>query len=152
VLLYRIKPAAPEGRCAVVPTDIFIASVPVALKEVAVKLPLEFKVAKAPPPELLNCIDGVAELVAPIYITAVLDEYCTPRAYTSLFALKKPLAPVTVNAPGTLNAPAAFVAVAVFPVQDADDPLVFWLPVVLTPGRLMLAEPLKDTPPMVRAV
>ena len=40
---------------------------------------------------------------------------------------------------------AALVAVAAFPV-------VFWFPAVFTPGRLMLALPLKDTPPIVRAV
>jgi hypothetical protein len=44
------------------------------------------------------------------------------------------------------------VAVAALPVVDADDPLVFWLPVALTPGKLMFAEPLKDTPPIVLAV
>ena len=30
--------------------------------------------------------------------------------------------------------------------------MVFWLPVVLTPAKSMLAEPSKDTPPIVRAV
>jgi hypothetical protein len=37
-------------------------------------------------------------------------------------------------------------------VSVAALPVVFWLPVVLTPGKLMLAEPLKLTPPMVLAV
>jgi hypothetical protein len=45
-----------------------------------------------------------------------------------------------------------FVAVAALPVQDADEPEVFWLPAVFTPGKLMFAEPLKDTPPIVLAV
>ena len=31
-------------------------------------------------------------------------------------------------------------------------PVVFWLPAMLTPGKLMLAEPLKLTPPIVLAV
>ena len=31
-------------------------------------------------------------------------------------------------------------------------PEVFWLPVVLTPGKLMLAVPLNETPPIVLAV
>ena len=31
-------------------------------------------------------------------------------------------------------------------------PVVFWLPVVFTPGRSMFSEPSKDTPPIVRAV
>jgi hypothetical protein len=31
-------------------------------------------------------------------------------------------------------------------------PEVFWLPAAFTPGKLMSAEPLKDTPPMLRAV
>jgi hypothetical protein len=36
--------------------------------------------------------------------------------------------------------------------KDAAEPEVFWLPAVLTPGRSMFAEPLKLTPPIVRAV
>jgi hypothetical protein len=36
-------------------------------------------------------------------------------------------------------------------VKLAAEPVVFWLPAVLTPGKLMLAVPLKDTPPIVRA-
>ena len=47
-----------------------------------------------------------------------------------------------------LAAVVAFVAV----VAVAALPEVFWLPVVSTPGRLMLAVPLKLTPPMVLAV
>lgn len=39
----------------------------------------------------------------------------------------------------------ALVAVAALPV-------VFWLPVVFTPGKLMFALPLNETPPIVRAV
>jgi hypothetical protein len=37
-------------------------------------------------------------------------------------------------------------------VTSAAVPLVSWLPAVLTPGRLMLALPLNDTPPIVLAV
>jgi hypothetical protein len=37
-------------------------------------------------------------------------------------------------------------------VNVAAEPVVLWLPVVFTPGRSMLAEPLNDTPPMFRAV
>ena len=37
-------------------------------------------------------------------------------------------------------------------VKLAAEPVVFWLPAVLTPGRLMFAEPLNETPPMVLAV
>ena len=37
-------------------------------------------------------------------------------------------------------------------VSVAADPLVFWLPALFTPGKLMLALPSKDTPPIVRAV
>jgi hypothetical protein len=36
--------------------------------------------------------------------------------------------------------------------KDAAEPEVFWLPAVLTPGRSMFADPLKLTPPIVRAV
>jgi hypothetical protein len=36
-------------------------------------------------------------------------------------------------------------------VKVAADPVVFWLPVVLTPGKLIFAEPLKLTPPIVLA-
>jgi hypothetical protein len=57
----------------------------------------------------------------------------------------KKLALVAVAVVATLVAFVAVVAVAAFPV-------VFWLPAVFTPGKLMLAEPLNDTPPMVRAV
>jgi hypothetical protein len=38
-------------------------------------------------------------------------------------------------------------AVAVAAVPD-----VFWLPAAFTPGKLILADPLKDTPPIVLAV
>jgi hypothetical protein len=44
------------------------------------------------------------------------------------------------------------VAVAAFPVQLPDEPVVFWSPVLLTPGKFMFTEPLKLTPPMVLAV
>ena len=37
-------------------------------------------------------------------------------------------------------------------VRVAAEPVVFWLPITLTPGRSMLADPSKRTPPMVRAV
>ena len=40
---------------------------------------------------------------------------------------------------------ASFVAVAAFP-------LVFWLPAVLTPGKLIFVDPSKLTPPIVIAV
>lgn len=55
--------------------------------------------------------------------------------------------PVPVYAFAVLS---AFAVVAV--VAVAALPEVFWLPVVLTPGRLMSAEPLKLTPPILRAV
>ena len=47
--------------------------------------------------------------------------------------------------PFTLRAVASLVADAAFPV-------VFWLPCILTPGRLMLLPPSNFTPPIVRAV
>ena len=34
----------------------------------------------------------------------------------------------------------------------AAEPVVFWLPVALTPGKLISAEPLNDTPPIFLAV
>ena len=37
-------------------------------------------------------------------------------------------------------------------VRVAADPVVFWLPAALTPGRFMFADPSKDTPPIVLAV
>ena len=52
----------------------------------------------------------------------------------------------------------AVVAVAEFPlhvpavVAEPAEPVVFWLPGVLTPGRFIDALPLKETPPMVRGV
>ena len=36
--------------------------------------------------------------------------------------------------------------------KEAAEPEVFWLPAVFTPGRSMFADPLKLTPPIVRAV
>ena len=53
---------------------------------------------------------------------------------------------------GTLNALAVAEVVTVAVVETAAVPLVFWLPVALTPGKLMSAEPLNETPPIVRAV
>lgn len=57
-----------------------------------------------------------------------------------------------VLANGTLNALAAVEVVTVAAVETAAVPEVFWLPAVLTPGKLMFAEPLNETPPIVRAV
>jgi hypothetical protein len=45
----------------------------------------------------------------------------------------------------------AFVAV-VADVAVAAFPVVLWLPAVFTPGKLILALPLNDTPPIVLAV
>ena len=56
-----------------------------------------------------------------------------------------------------VTAEANFEAVAEFPVQAADDvavaalPVVSCVPDVFTPGKLILAEPSNDTPPMVTA-
>ena len=58
---------------------------------------------------------------------------------------KFPLTPVTSPVNVIVRAVAHFVAVPALPV-------VFWLPAVLTPGRSIAAEPLKDTPPIVLAV
>jgi hypothetical protein len=57
-----------------------------------------------------------------------------------------------VLANGTLNALAAEDVVTVAAVDMAEVPDVFWFPPVFTPGRLMFAEPLKLTPPIVLAV
>ena len=38
------------------------------------------------------------------------------------------------------------------PLKPAAVPDVFWLPAVLTPGRLMLAVPSNETPPIFLAV
>ena len=46
------------------------------------------------------------------------------------------------------DTPPIFLAV----VSVAAEPVVFWLPVVLTPGRSIEAEPLNDTPPIFLAV
>ena len=62
------------------------------------------------------------------------------------------VAPRPVRAPGAVVAPVPPFAMATVPVTLAAVPDVFWLPEVLTPGRLMSAEPLKLTPPMFRAV
>ena len=44
--------------------------------------------------------------------------------------------------------PAIFLAV----VSVAADPVVFWFPAVLTPGKSIFADPSKLTPPILRAV
>ena len=44
------------------------------------------------------------------------------------------------------------VAVAELPLQEAELPDVFWFPAEFTPGKSMLAVPLKDTPPIFLAV
>ena len=43
-------------------------------------------------------------------------------------------------------------AVCAAPVTVAADPVVFWLPVVFTPGKSISAEPSKLTPPIFLAV
>jgi hypothetical protein len=43
------------------------------------------------------------------------------------------------------------IAAVVVPDTDPAEPVVFWLPAMFTPGKSMLAVPLKDTPPIVRA-
>ena len=63
-----------------------------------------------------------------------------------------PVVLAVVSANGTLNALAVAEVVTVAAVEIAAVPEVFWLPAVLTPGRLMSAEPLKLTPPILRAV
>ena len=63
--------------------------------------------------------------------------------------LPEPSTPVAVpdTSPDKVIVRAVSQAVAV-----AALPVVSWLPVVLTPAKLMLAVPSKDTPPIVRAV
>ena len=46
--------------------------------------------------------------------------------------------------------PARAIARAV--VRVAAEPVVFWLPAAFTPGKLIFADPSKDTPPIVLAV
>jgi hypothetical protein len=49
-------------------------------------------------------------------------------------------------------APVPPLATARVALSPAAVPEVFWLPAALTPGKLMLADPSKLTPPIVRAV
>ena len=51
-----------------------------------------------------------------------------------------------------VNVPTEVIAVWAAPVTVAAVPLVFWLPALFTPGRLIFAEPLNETPPIVLAV
>jgi hypothetical protein len=65
--------------------------------------------------------------------------------------------PVPVTLADPLKLPLVYVRSPVIAmvrpvVSVAAEPVVFWLPAVFTPGKLMLAEPLKETPPMVLAV
>lgn len=62
------------------------------------------------------------------------------------------VAPRFVRAVGAVVAPVPPLAIATVPVTLLAVPVVFWLPAMLTPGKSMFAEPLKLTPPMVRAV
>ena len=59
--------------------------------------------------------------------------------------LSVPLKYLLVEPIVSILAVSSFVAVAAFP-------LVFWLPAVLTPGKLIFADPSKLTPPIVLAV
>ena len=62
------------------------------------------------------------------------------------------VAPRFVRAVAAVVAPVPPLATATVPVTLLAVPVVFWLPAMLTPGKSMFAEPLKLTPPMVRAV
>lgn len=62
------------------------------------------------------------------------------------------VAPRFVRAVAAVVAPVPPLAIATVPVTLLAVPVVFWLPAMLTPGKSMFAEPLKLTPPMVRAV
>jgi hypothetical protein len=55
-------------------------------------------------------------------------------------------------APCAVVVPEPPLATATIPETLDAVPVVFWLPAVFTPGRLMFAVPSKDTPPMVLAV
>ena len=61
----------------------------------------------------------------------------------------------TVTLPSTVNpvnVPTLVIAVWAAPVTVAALPVVFWLPAVFTPGKLISALPSNDTPPIVLAV
>jgi hypothetical protein len=64
-----------------------------------------------------------------------------------MFAEPSKETPVAETSPDRAIVLAVSKAVAVAALPD-----VSWLPAVLTPGRLMFAVPLNDTPPIVRAV
>ena len=142
------------------------ASVPPKVKlPLVVTVPLRLRPLTVPVPPTEVTVPVVLDVPAPMAVrksAAFRDE-------TVLSALKRgnviALGFVTVNrfepsvvAPSAVRAAAAVVepvppfAMATVPVTLAAVPVVFWLPAVFTPGRLMFAEPLKLTPPMVRAV
>ena len=144
------------------------ATVPVTLAAVPVVfwLPAVFTPGKLMLAEPLND--------TPPMVRAVVSVSAVPAVATLRFATRVvevitsgavPIATVLVNcpdmakvvtldnAPVTLALPLKFCPHSVrVVVSVAADPVVFWLPAVFTPGKLMLADPLKETPPMVRAV
>ena len=78
-----------------------------------------------------------------------------PNVPTVLLTVAKVKAPVTAADPLKLPdvhvaSPVALIVLGV--VNVAADPVVFWLPTALTPGRLISALPLKLTPPIALAV
>ena len=60
--------------------------------------------------------------------------------------------PVAAVANRTLHDVSVDSSASVMVVAIAAVPEVSWLPAALTPGRLMLADPLNETPPIVLAV
>jgi hypothetical protein len=106
--------------------------------------------------ETLSAVDIVASLLSGMLACSLADDTDNaPRALEST----APAAIDVDNAtlPDPLNEVAGAVIEPVrekslFVVSVAALPVVFWLPAVLTPGKLILADPLKLTPPMVLAV
>jgi hypothetical protein len=80
----------------------------------------------------------------------VLETYLRP---VSVFIARDPDCSSTnaINLDEATLFSATVVTVSAFPAVFAL-PVVFWLPAVLTPGRLIFAPPLNETPPMVLAV
>lgn len=160
-----IVAALPEIEIAYVPAARLF-TVPLRVKlPVVVTVPDRLNPEAVPVPETLVTVPVVLDVPAPMAVRkvaaskdeTVLSALNRGKLIAATFASVNKLPPRVV-APRFVLAAAAVVPpvpplpIATVPVTFAAVPVVFWLPAVLTPGRLMSAEPLKLTPPMLRAV
>ena len=141
----KVPPNVSEPLPVTVPVRVNPETVPVPPTEVTVPVvldvPAPIAVRNAAASRLLTVLSALmrGKLIAATFVSVNRFE---PSV----------VAPRLVRAAAAVVAPVPPLATATVPVTLAEVPVVFWLPAVFTPGRLMFAEPLKLTPPIVRAV